>query len=274
VKKARKIVPWFTLSYASRMTNSFRFILTLVFLYAARFADAQSTYSDLVAHGLHGKVKSVSTTTIEYDSLHWGFGFDQIEVNAYNLHGNCTSEWEYWDTVLVLTSVHCYQNASGGERRVRKITAHGADTVDKTITSYFPDDTGFDTSIVVCNLDSNYYFRYVYEKNDRGLRIRATEFDGASGAMQNSYEVFYTDKSTIDSIIYRDAHGLIDFIEYDFYNAQGEVEIMKFSDRATIRFVYNARDAYGNWTERDLYQEEDEDAILRTRQRRTIAYYE
>lgn len=233
----------------------------------------QSSFNDLYFSRLNGKVKSVSTTFLNYDSTSLTFGYDEKVVSKYNKKGNCFLELEYIDTNLIQTRENIFKTIKGRNQRINKITTHAADTSNKTISYYFFDEIGFDTMIVVCSQDSSYYMRYIYQRNSHGLRTKGTEFNAKNGNKNHTFEIFYSKNLDVDSIIYRDRYNKINNIEYSFYNSMGEIEKHKYSNGGMTIFVYLKRDKKANWIEKETYYVEDGKKLLVGRQIRIIEYY-
>lgn len=123
----------------------------------------------------------MSTTTVRFDSTHMFFGYDEKEVRHFNQKGNCNLELQYLGNRLVQKRVIELGTVNGQEKRVRKIIIHSADTSNKTTNVYYADNIGFDTAIVVFNMDSSYYFRYRYERDDKGRLTKGTEYNAQNG---------------------------------------------------------------------------------------------
>lgn len=256
------------------MTNYTRFILIIYLFLTINILYSQSDYNDLYFSNLKGKIKNVSTTTINYDTDSWTFGHYERILSNYNNKGNCVLELEYLDTSLIKTRINIFQTIDGVEQRLKKITIHAVDTSNKTIAYYFSDNIGFDTSIIVCDIDSSYQMRYVYERNEKGLRTKGTEYNAKNGNKNYSFEIFYFDNGQTDSIIYRNRFDAINYIEYYFYNSYGEMERIKYSDDdRIIIFIYNKRDKYGNWVEKETFYVKENAQELINRQIRIIEYY-
>jgi len=255
------------------MNNISRLILTFGTIFSFYTAYGQSKFNDLYFASLNGKIKSVSTTTINYDSTSWNFGYDKKIVGKYNKKGNCFLELEYLDTNLIQTRNNIFKTIKGRNQRINKITTHAADTSNKTISYYFFDEIGFDTMIVVCNQDSSYHMRYIYQRNSQGLRTKGTEYNAKNGNKNNTFEIFYSKDLVVDSIIYRDGYGKINYIEYSFYDSMGEIEKYKYSNGGMTIFVYLKSDKNGNWIEKETYYVEDDKKLLVGRQIRIIEYY-
>lgn len=255
------------------MTYITKFILTIGLGYSFCIVYGQSEFNDLYYAGLNGKVKSVSTTTINYVSTSWTFGYDEMIVSNYNKKGNCFLELEYLDTNLVQTRAIDFKTIKGRNQRISKTTTHAVDTANKTISYYYFDEIGFDTMIVVCDQDSSYHMRYIYERNEQGRRTKGTEFNAKNGNKNHTFEIFYSKDFVIDSIIYSDGYGKINFIEYSYYDSLGELEKLSYSTGGMTIFLYLERDKHGNWIEKETYYEENGKKELVTRQTRNIEYY-
>lgn len=255
------------MTYITRIISTFAIVFSFVIVYG------QNKFNDLYFASLKGKVKSVSTTTINFDSTSWTYGYDKKIVTNYNKNGNCYLELEYLDTNLIQTRAQVFKTIKGRNQRINKITTHAVDTANKTISYYYFDEIGFDTTIVVCDQDSSYYMRYEYERNAQGLRTKGTEFNAKNGRKNYSYEIYYSDNLKIDSIVYRNNFDKINYIEYDFYNLFNELEKLQYSSGGMTIFIYVKRDKLGNWLEKETYYEEDSKRELVTRQIRVIEYY-
>lgn len=250
-----------------------KLILTFGIIFRFFIVQGQSNYNDLYFEGLNGKVKSVSKTKINYDSTSLTFGYDKKIVSNYNKKGNCVLELEYLDTNLIQTRVNVYKKVKGRNQRVKKITTHSVDTLNKTINYYYFDETGFDTMIVVCDLDSSYYLRYKYERNEQGLRTRGCEYNAKNGNKNDSFEIFYSTNLLIDSIIFKNKFDQITYIEYYFYNEFQEAEKISYSTGGESFFLYFRRDKHGNWIEQEIYYAENGKKELVSRNIRKIEYY-
>jgi hypothetical protein len=255
------------------MTYITRLILTFGIVLSFYTVFGQNKFNDLYFASLKGKVKSVSTTTINFDSTSWAYGYDKKNVTNYNKKGNCFSELEYLDTNVIQTRVNVFKTINGRNQRIQKITTHAVDTSNKTISYYYFDEIGFDTMIVVCDLDSSYHMRYEYERNVQGLRTKGTEYNAKNGNKNHTFEICYSKDLKIDSIIYRDGYDRINYIEYSIYDINGELVNLKYSTGGMTLFLYLKKDDYGNWIEKETYFEKDGTKELVTRQIRKIEYY-
>lgn len=255
------------MTYITRLISSF----AIVFSFATVFG--QNKFNDLYFASLKGKVKSVSTTTINFDSTSWTYGYDKKIVSNYNKKGNCFLELEYLDTNLIQTRVNVFKTIKGRNQRINKITTHAVDTANKTISYYYFDEIGFDTMIVVCDLDSSYHMLYKYERNAQGLRTKGTEYNAKNGNKNYSFDIHYSKNLLTDSIVYWNNFDRINYIEYDFYNSFNELEKLQYSTGGMTIFIYVKRDKHGNWLEKETYYEEDSKRELLTRQIRKIEYY-
>jgi hypothetical protein len=145
--------------------------------------------------------------------------------------------------------------------------------VETQINYYYFDEIGFDTMIVVCDQDSSYHMRYIYERNKQGLRTKGTEYNAKNGNKNHTFEIFYSKDLIIDSIIYRDGSNRINYIEYSIYDLNGELVNLKYSTGGMTVFLYLKRDNHGNWIEKETYYEKDGTKELVTKQIRKIEYY-
>jgi hypothetical protein len=115
------------------MTYITRLILTCGLIFSFYSVYGQSKFNDLYFASLKGKVKNVSTTTINFDSTSWTYGYDKKIVSNYNKKGNCYLELEYLDTNIIQTRVNVFRTINGRNQRVNKITTHAVDSANKTI---------------------------------------------------------------------------------------------------------------------------------------------
>lgn len=225
-------------------------------LFAILFANnvmSQLNYNDLYFAELKGNVKSASVTTISFDTSSFYYGFDTKIISEYNRNGNCTFETEYRGLDVVKTRVPILDTVYGKEKRVKKITTHAVDSANQTIHYYHSDETGFDTSIVVCDIDSSYYLLYKHKKNEFGLRSYGAEYNALNGNKNYSYEIAYSKEAILDSITYKDRFDKVKYTAHYQYNKSGLVDAVNYSDGGSTNFNYIKFDHLGNWTEQEIY---------------------
>jgi len=255
------------------MTNYPRLLIVFPVLLVLNVTYGQTKSNDLYLSNLKGKVKSVSATTVHFDSTHLFFGYAEKEVSHFNQKGNCNLELKYLGDKLVQKRVIELGMVNGEEKRIRKITIHSADTSNKTINVYHADNIGFDTAIVVFNIDSSYYFRYRYERDDKGRITKGTEYDAQNGNKNYSFEIYYSMDGLTDSIVHKSRTGQINYTEYNFYNSAGEIDKTTYSDGGSMIFRYTKRDKHGNWTAEEVCHEKDGLLKIMNRRTRIIKYY-
>lgn len=248
-------------------------IVTTIILLMAKFTIGQDNYNDLYFANLKGKVKVCSTTIESYNSKSINFGHLKKIISSYNQNGNCYLETEWSDSNIIQKRAIIYDNFKGSEKRIKKITTHAIDSSNKTIHRYYFDESGFDTTIVVCDQDSSYYLLYKYEKNNFGLRSKGTEINPKNGLINYTYEVYYSKDKMIDSIIYKTGKGIVNYIEYYMYNSQNEIAQIYYSDEGCNQFEYDKIDEFGNWIEMRIYFVKDEQKVLFSKHQRQIEYY-
>ncbi|MFA5299000.1 MAG: hypothetical protein WC389_12405 [Lutibacter sp.] len=218
------------------MTNRTQNILIFMILFMANISICQNNYNDLYFAKLKGNVKICSTTTESFDSTSFYFGHLKKVVSSYNPNGNCYYETEWIDTSIIQKREIIFDNVNGIEKRIRKITTHSADTINKKISYYHFDELGFDTSIVVCSLDSSYFMLYKHEKNNFGLRTKGTEINPKNGHVNYSFEIYYSMDKVIDSITYK--NGTVNYTEYYIYKDKNDVAQIYYSDGGCTQFEY------------------------------------
>ncbi len=255
------------------MKNHIRFISIFVMMISETLVFSQTKYNDLYFSNLKGQVKSVSAKTIQYDSSSFTFGSENSIVTKYNQDGNCELEWEYLDTTLIQKRENVFQVFNGMEKRVKKITTHLIDSTNKTISYYYFDNLGFDTCTIICDFDSSYHTRYQYERNEQGLRTKGTEYNAKNGHKNYSFEIYYSKNLLIDSIVYLNGAGIINYTAYHFYNSKGELDKLKYSTGGIIYYVHKKRDEHDNWREMETFFRENGISKLVSRQTRIITYY-
>lgn len=247
---------------------AFSFVLVFV-----NNAVSQLKYTDLYFAELKGNVKSAILITIAFDTTDFSYGFDTKVISDYNQNGNCSNETEFRGTDTIQTSVSIFEIVNGREKRIKKVTTHAVDPANKTIHSYFSDETGFDTSIVVCTLDSAYFMRYKHKKNEFGLRCYGAEFNALNGNKNYSYEISYSKKDSIDSITYLDRFDKVKYTAHYQYNESGLIGLVNYSDGGSTKYNYSKFDSVGNWTELEVLYLTTSTSELISKTVRTITYY-
>jgi hypothetical protein len=233
--------------------KTFRFtalIFTMVFV---NNAMSQLKYTDLYFAELKGNVKSASVTNISFDTTSFFYGFDTKIISEYNHNGSCTFETEYRGLHIIQTSILILETVRGKEKMIKKITTDAVDSASKVIQYYISDETGFDTSIVVCRLDSSYYMLYKHKKNEFGLRSYGAEYNALNGNKNYSYEIAYSKDTILDSITYKDRFDKVKYTAHYQYNKSGLVDVVNYSDGGFTKFNYIKFDHIGNWTEQEIY---------------------
>ena len=248
-------------------------LLISLLLLMAKFTIGQDNYNDLYFDNLKGKVKVCPTTIESYNSKSFNFGHLKKIISSYNQNGNCYLETEWSDSIIIQKRAIFYDNLKGSEKRIKKITTHAIDSSNKTIHHYYFDESGFDTTIVVCDQDSSYNYINKYEKNNFGLRSKGTEINQKNGFIFRSFEIYYSKDKMIDSIIYKTGKGIVNYIEYYMYNSQNEVAQIYYSDEGCNQFEYDKIDEFGNWMEMNIYFAKDEQKVLLSKHQRQIEYY-
>lgn len=256
------------------MTISTQHIVFFMLLLMANLSMGQTNYNDLYFAELKGNVNSCSTTTESFDSTSVNFGHLKKVISKYNPNGNCYFETEWFDGSILQKREIIFDQVDGVEKRIKKITTDMSDTMDKTISYYHFDETRFDTSIVVCSSDSSYYMLYKYEKNKVGLRSKGTEINAKNGHINNSFEIYYSDDNKIDSIIYKNGKGNVNYIAYYVYTNQHDLAQISYSDGGFTQFEYDKIDEYGNWKEMNVFYVKEERKKLISKQIRSIEYFE
>jgi hypothetical protein len=252
----------------------FQKTLILFFLIFTKFSFGQKVYNDLFFEGLKGKVKTI-TTMIEYaDTSDFHMDNHKRVVSYYKENGNRSYEEEYLDTSIVQKRNFIYMDFKGFDKRIKKITTHSVDSLNKTISRYYHDESGFDTLIVVCDEDSSYYQLYRHQKNQFGLRSKGVEFNGKNGNLNGSFEIHYLNENIIDSINYIDRFDKIAYTEFYLYSSTGDVTQIYYSDGGCSLYESTKIDEMGNWLEKKTFYVNKENVLtLVSTQSRFIEYY-
>jgi hypothetical protein len=182
-------------------------------------------------------------------------------------------ETEWSDSIIIQKRAIIYDNFKGSEKRIKKITTHAIDSSNKTIHRYYFDECGFDTTIVVCDQDSSYNYINKYEKNNFGLRSKGTEINQKNGFIFRTFEIYYSKDKMIDSIIYKNVKGIVEYVEYYFYTNQHDIAQIYYSKGGCNQFEYDKIDEFGNWIEMNIYFVKDEQKVLFSKHQRQIEYY-
>ena len=213
-------------------------------------------------------------TTIEYaDTSYFHIDNQKRLVSYYKENGNRYYEEEDLDTSIVQKRKFIYMDFKGFDKRITKITTHSVDSLNKTISRYYHDESGFDTLVVVCDEDSSYYQLYKYQKNQFGLRSKGVEFNGKNGNLNGSFEIHYLNENTIDSINYLDRFNKIVYTEFYIYNGSGEITQIYYSDGGCHLYELTKVDEMGNWLEKkSFYANKENIPKLVSTQSRYIEY--
>lgn len=235
-------------------------------------ALSQKTYSDIYFTDLKGKIKTVSSSSIFLDSSRIFGNAIEKQVLHYNKNGNFTLEENYLDSLLIGKFKVLFENNLGFEKRYKKLRLNGEDSIFSTST-YFYDETGFDTLIQVLHNDSSYFMLHKYEKNEVGLRIKGTEINGHNQHQNNTFEIDYDKFNQVSEVRYYDRFGKLDLSEKYYYNKKGELIKLEFSDGFIYEYEVQKRDKKGNWTESITYRTKGKEKTMITKQYREIEYY-
>lgn len=248
--------------------------LILFFLLFAKFSLGQKVYNDLFFEELKGKVKKL-TTTIEYaDTSDFHLDNNKKVVSYYKENGNRSYEEEYLDSAIVQKRVFIYIDFKGFDKRIKSITTHSIDPSNKMISYYYHDESGFDTSIVVCYEDSSYYQIYKYKKNQFGLRSKGMESNGKNGNLNGSFEIYYLNENIIDFINYRNRFDKITYTEFYIYDSIGDIIQIYYSDGGCHLYESTKIDENSNWLEKKTFYVNKENVYkLISTQTRFIEYY-
>ncbi|MNJ83822.1 hypothetical protein D3C87_12480 [compost metagenome] len=248
--------------------------LILVLLLFFKLSFGQQVYNDLFFEGLKGKVKTI-TTTLEYaDTSDFHMDNHKRVVSYYKENGNRSYEEEYLDTSIVQKRIFIYMDFKGFDKRIKTITTYSVTPLNKRISNYYHDNSGFDTLIAVCDEDSSYYQLYRYQKNQFGLRSKGVEFNGKNGNLNGSFEIHYLNENIIDSINYINRFDKIVYTEFYIYSSTGDVTQIYYSDGGCHLYESTKIDEIGNWLERkSFYVNKESVPKLVSTQRRYIEYY-